>query len=158
MCTVRLQWPSLLHACLPTCHPCPPCHACPPATHASPLPRMPPATYWSINIFGGIYYWPQRSCGQGNIFTPVCHSVNGGGVSASVHTGMPHHPLQSRHAFPEQTHPPEQTPPRNRHPPRSRHPPGTDMPPLGQTPPPPWSRHTPCCQTPPGADTPLPQD
>ena len=20
------------------------------------------------------YYWPQRSCGQGNIFTPVCHS------------------------------------------------------------------------------------
>ena len=28
----------------------------------------------------GYYYRPQRSCGQGNIFTPVCHSVHGGGV------------------------------------------------------------------------------
>ena len=26
------------------------------------------------------YYRPQRSCGQGNIFTPVCHSVHRGGV------------------------------------------------------------------------------
>ena len=25
------------------------------------------------------FYWPQRSCGQGNIFTPVCHSVHKGG-------------------------------------------------------------------------------
>ena len=25
------------------------------------------------------YYRPQRSCGQGNIFTPVCHSVHRGG-------------------------------------------------------------------------------
>ena len=25
------------------------------------------------------YYQPQRSCGQGNIFTPVCHSVHRGG-------------------------------------------------------------------------------
>ena len=35
-------------------------------------------------------YWPQRSCGQGNIFTPVCHSVHGGGgSSASVQAGIP---------------------------------------------------------------------
>ena len=33
-------------------------------------------------------YRPQRSCGQGNIFTPVCHSVHRGG-SASVHAGIP---------------------------------------------------------------------
>ena len=33
-------------------------------------------------------YRPQRSCGQGNIFTPVCHSVHRGG-SASVHVGIP---------------------------------------------------------------------
>ena len=46
-------------------------------------------------------YRPQRSCGQGNIFTPVCHSVHRG-VSALVHAGIPHTP--------------EQTPPWNRHP------------------------------------------
>ena len=31
----------------------------------------------------------KRSLGQGNIFTPVCHSVHKGGGSASVHDGMP---------------------------------------------------------------------
>ena len=33
-------------------------------------------------------YRPQRSCGQGNVFTGVCLST-GGRVSASVHAGMP---------------------------------------------------------------------
>ena len=35
---------------------------------------------------GGIcyFYRPQRSCGQGNIFTPVCHSVYGGGGYPSM--------------------------------------------------------------------------
>ena len=28
--------------------------------------------------FNFFHYRPQRSCGQGNIFTPVCHSVHGG--------------------------------------------------------------------------------
>ena len=28
-----------------------------------------------------VCYRPQRSCGQGNIFTPVCHSVHKGGMS-----------------------------------------------------------------------------
>ena len=41
------------------------------------------------------------SLGQGNIFTPVCHSVHGG--SASVHAGIP--PPRA------DTPPPEQTPP-----------------------------------------------
>ena len=54
-------------------------------------------------------YRPKRSFGQGNIFTPVCHSVHRGGGSAQV-------PPQ------DQTHPP---------------PPGTRHPPLGQDPPPP---------------------
>ena len=49
------------------------------------------------------YYRPQRSCGQGYVFTRVCDSVNGG-VSASVHAGMRTPPL-------EQTPPREQTPP-----------------------------------------------
>ena len=31
-----------------------------------------------------VNYRPQRSCGQGNIFTPVCHSVHRGGVSLST--------------------------------------------------------------------------
>ena len=36
-----------------------------------------------------IYYRPQRSCDQGNIFTPVCHSFCSQGGSASVHAGKP---------------------------------------------------------------------
>ena len=56
------------------------------------------------------FYRPQRSCGQGNIFAPVCHSVHGG-VSASPH--------------PRSRHPPEQTPPgtdtpQNRYPPQKQ--------------------------------------
>ena len=53
------------------------------------------------------FYRPQRSCGEGNIFTPVCHYVHGG-VSASVHAGIP---------------------PWSRHPP-----PGADTPPPGPDP------------------------
>ena len=36
------------------------------------------------------FYRPQRSCGRGYVLTGVCHSVNGWGVSASVHAGIPH--------------------------------------------------------------------
>ena len=82
------------------------------------------------------HYRPQRSCGQGNIFTPVCHSVHRGEGSASVHAGIP--TPRSRHSPradtpPEQTppqsrhHPPRPDPPQSRHP-RSRHPPGLDPP------------------------------
>ena len=85
------------------------------------------------------FYWPQQSCGQGNIFTPVCHSVHRG-VSASVHAGIPPPPGAET--------PWEQTPPQSRQPPRSRHP--LEQTPSEQTPP--WSRHPP-----PGADIPQEQ-
>ena len=92
-------------------------------------------------------YRPQRSCGQGNIFTPVCHSVHRGG-SASMHAGIPPPPGSDtttpprirppwirHHQPPDQTppqirpprirhhHPPDQTPPRTRQTPPIRHPP-----------------------------------
>ena len=51
-----------------------------------------------LNYF--FYYRPQRSCGQGYVFTRVCDSVHRG--SASVHAGKP---------------PPRQTPLRSRPPP-----------------------------------------
>ena len=76
-------------------------------------------------------YRPQRSCGQGNIFTPVCHSVHRGG-SASMHVGIPP-PLRIRPPRADTPLPREQTPPR----------PGT---PPDQAPPqsrPPWTRHPP---------------
>ena len=94
------------------------------------------------------HYRPQRSCGQGNIFAPVCHSVHRGS-SASVYAGIPYPPgadtPESRHPPGADTHPrsrhplgadpllgadtpPEQTPPRSRHPPpRSRHPPPREV-------------------------------
>ena len=82
-------------------------------------------------------YRPQRSCGQGNIFTPVCHSVHRGeGGSASVHAGIP--------------------PPDTRPPP----PPGADTLPPPWTPDPPDTRPPlPRHQTPPWTpDTPHPPD
>ena len=95
------------------------------------------------------YYRPQRSCGQGNIFTPVCHSVHRGGVclSACWDTTTPprsRHPLGA-YTPPEQTPSLEQTPPLEQTPLQSRHPPE-------QTPP--WSRHTPQSRHSPRADTP----
>ena len=64
------------------------------------------------------YYRPQRSCGQGNIFAPVCHSVHRGGVclSACWDTTTP------------QSRPPWEQTPREQTPPQSRHPPGADTP------------------------------
>ena len=86
-------------------------------------------------------YRPQRSCGQGYVFTRVCDSVHRG-VSASVHAGIP--PLWGQ-TPPGSRHPPEQTPPGSRQPPGSRHPPEQTLP-WEQTPPrstPPRSRHPP---------------
>ena len=79
------------------------------------------------------FYWPQQSCGQGNIFTPVCHSVHRGGLPQCM---LGYHP-------PREQSPLEQTP-------QSRHPLGQTPPPPEQTPPkqtPPWE------QTPPEADS-----
>ena len=99
-------------------------------------------------IYEQYNYRPQRSCGQSNIFTPVCHSVHRG-VSASVHAGIPPPGADSpssRHQ-PGSRHPLEQTPPL---PQEQTHPPRADTPPE-QTPNP--QPHPPE-QTPPGADTP----
>ena len=113
-----------------------------------------------------IFYRLQRSCGQGNIFTPVCHSFCSQGGSASVHAGIPppldqtpppppgiRHPPPPRSDNttppPDQTPPPwDQTPPWIRH-----HPPGSDTTTPDQTPPPPQIRHPPD-QTPPRSDPP----
>ena len=78
--------------------------------------------YWNLNwnhriIFSlNIYHRPQRSCGQGNIFTPVCHSVHREGVCLSACWDTPgsRHP-PNRHP-PGSRHPPEQTPPQSRPP------------------------------------------
>ena len=40
--------------------------------------------YWAKVNARANFYRPQRSCGQGNIFTPVCHSVHRGGVCLSA--------------------------------------------------------------------------
>ena len=71
-----------------------------------------------LNVSGIYYlYRPQRSCGQGNIFTPVCHSVHRGeGVclSACWDTTPPRDqtpPGPPRADTPrEQTSPSDQTP------------------------------------------------
>ena len=74
------------------------------------------------------YYRPQRSCGQGYVFTRVCDSVHRGG-SASVHAGIPS-PLGGRHP------PGKQTPPREADTPRE-----VDTPREADTPP--WEADTP---------------
>ena len=76
------------------------------------------------------HYRPQRSCGQANIFTPVCHSVHRGGfcLSACWNT-TPHPPDQADTSHPPRT---RQTPPR-----QGRPPPGPGRPPQTRHPPPP---------------------
>ena len=78
-----------------------------------------------------INYRPQRSWAK-VMFLQASVILSTGGVSASVHAGIPH--------------PQEQTPPLgSRHPPWSRHPPGADRPRADTL----QSKHPP----PPGADT-----
>ena len=91
-----------------------------------------------------INYRPQRSCGQGNIFTPVCHSF------CSQGEGVCHSACWD--TTPRSRHPPEQTP-------SGPHPPGP--PPGDQTPPgphPPLGPHPlgphPPRTTPPGPEPP----
>ena len=87
--------------------------------HSAPIPSNPQK--------GSLDYRPQRSCGQGNIFTPVCHSVHRGGMSEAAPPG----PDTPRAGTPQQVHHhlPDQTP-------RAGTPPGgPDTPPQDQTPP-----------------------
>ena len=50
-------------------------------------------------------YRPQRSCGQGNIFTPVCHSVHGRGVCQGEPPRQGNPPLPGRTPPARETHP-----------------------------------------------------
>ena len=54
-------------------------------------------------------YRPQRSCGQGYVFTRVCDSVHRGGGSASVHAEIP--PPTGKEAPPGKEAPQEGDPP-----------------------------------------------
>ena len=91
-------------------------------------------------------YRPQRSCGQGNIFAPFCHSVHkGGGCLPQCMLGYP----------PGADTPWEQTPPQADTPWEQTPPPGADTPLRADTP---GSRHTPTgADSPPRADTPWEQ-
>ena len=112
--------------------------------------RLP--VLWSA--FNG-FYRPQRSCGQGNVFTSVCLSTGGEGCLPQCMLGYP----------PDQTPPPDQAhTPRTRHTPPTRHTPRIRHTPPDQTPPPqtrhpPRTRHTPrpTRHTPPGSGTPPPR-
>ena len=84
------------------------------------------------------YYWLQRSCGQGNVFTGVCHSFCSRGERGLPQCMLGYHPPAGRH------------PPRTRQTPRPGRPPQdqADTPGTRQTPP--QTRQTPPDQ----ADTP----
>ena len=101
------------------------------------------------------FYRPQRSCGQGYVFTRVCDSVHRGGVvlqaGRTPPAGRP--PPQTRQTPPQhQAHPhpqppgPGRTPLDQAHPQspgtRQNHPPGPGRPPLAGRPPP-GTRQTP---------------
>ena len=68
------------------------------------------------------YYRPQRSCGQGNIFTPVFHSVHRGG--GGLPQCMLGYPPRTRQTPPDQADPPgsDTLPPGPGRPPRIRPP------------------------------------
>ena len=105
-----------------------------------------------LTVFKVYCYRPQRNCGQGNIFTPVCHSVHRGVcLSACWDTTTP-----------GKETPPARRPPQEGDTPRRRHPPAKETPwegdPLQRRPPrkeAPLQRRTslPPCQ----GDPPLPR-
>ena len=87
------------------------------------------------------FYRPQRSCGHGNIFTPVCHSFcsrGGGGGLSQCMLGY-HPPTHPGSRTPGTTHIPLPTPPGVDNPPGTTHipspPPRSRQPPRDQTPP-----------------------
>ena len=79
------------------------------------------------------FYRPQRSCGQGNIFTPVCHSVHRGGLTQCM---LGCHQPPTKETPPGRRHPPlpRRTPPPRRDPPGRRHPPAKETPCQGDPP------------------------
>ena len=94
------------------------------------------ADYFHHQIYHNKHcYRPQRSCSQGNIFTPFCHSVHRGGLPQCMLGYQPPPPATDppgadTHIPPGADTPPEQTSPQTRHPPGTR-PPGTSPPGYG---------------------------
>ena len=84
-----------------------------------------------------VYYRPQRSCGQGYVFTRVCDSVHRGVSGEPPRTRQTRPPPPQDQGEPPQT---RQTPPRDQgEPPRTReNPPGPGRPPKDQGEHPPW--------------------
>ena len=120
------------------------CHHCTAKTYYARTMQ----TWWTVCF----HYRPQRSCGQGNIFTPVwCLEY----CVSAPREQTPPTPLPGANPPWDQTAP-EKTPPPRPDPPGSRHPhhPGSKPPPLGPDNPP-GTRHPPGA-TPLGADTPRP--
>ena len=87
----------------------------PPKSRHPPHPRIQStssryASYWNAFLF---YYQPQRSCGQGNVFTGVCLSTGGGCLSQCMLGSPP----WTRQTPPDQADPPrtrQTTPPGTR--------------------------------------------
>ena len=98
--------------------------------------RLPETMICNIRTFvGTTNYRPQRSCGQGNIFAPVCHYVHRG-------EGVVSHKVlrQRQNPLPRQGTPPQSRPP----PGPDTHPPEPDTtPPTRHSPPPPPGKQTP---------------
>ena len=107
-------------------------------------------TVFSLRIH--TYYRPQRSCGQGYVFTRVCDSVHGGGGSRSPpgREEAPQHGDPPWHGDPRQGDPPpsRETPLAKRPPPGMGRPPGKENPPAGRTHPPPRQGEPPGKETP----------
>ena len=75
---------------------------------ADPIRKSVQDKYWVC-----LCYRPQRSCGQGNIFTSVCHSVHrGGGVSEADPPGAD---TPQAGTPPGQVHPPDRYTPLGRY-------------------------------------------
>ena len=76
---------------------------------------------YQIWILFAFYYRPQRSCGQGYVFTRVCDSVNrGGSLENPPGTRQPPPPGPGNHTPPGTRQPPQDqstTPPGTRQPP-----------------------------------------
>ena len=83
-----------------------------------------------VCVFNTIFTTRKQSLGQGNIFTPVCHSVHRGEVLDQVSPRTRYTPLDQVH------------PPGTRYTPGTRYPPGTRYTPWDQVHPP-GTRYTP---------------
>ena len=113
-----------------------------------PVKTRPPK-----NFLKNYFYRPQRSCGQGYVFTCVCDSVHGG-VSGQ---GDPPHRTRENPPRSRETPRTRQTPPRpGRHPPDQGELPRTRENPLNQEEPPPGPGRTLPDQGEPPTPTPSP--